>query len=253
MKKDPTQRFTNTVPYYSKYRPSYPQEVIELLKLQCGLTADAVIADVGSGTGILTMLLLELGNCVYAVEPNTNMRHEAEQTLAKYPNFVSVEGSAEVTTLPNHSIDLITVGTAFHWFDPIKTKIEFKRILTKQGWVALIFNVRDQRTPIVNDYEQLLLKYSKDYQNTAAQKFDLSVTEEFFSPNKMHTTIFANEQLLDWDGLQGRLLSTSYCLPADDPNFNVMMNDLAIIFKEHEMRGKVRFKYRTKVHFGQLL
>jgi ubiquinone/menaquinone biosynthesis C-methylase UbiE len=253
LKKDSTQRFTNTVPYYSKYRPSYPPEAIDLLRLQCGLTPNTVIADIGSGTGILTQLLLELGNRVYAVEPNTTMRQAAEQALKKYPNFISVEGSAEVTTLTSNTIDLITVGTAFHWFDPLKSKIEFRRILTAQGWVALIFNVRDRNAPVVDEYEKLLLEYSKDYQETAAQKFDLTVTEEFFSPNKMYIQVFDNEQLLDWDGLQGRLRSTSYCLPTDDPNFDAMMNALARIFEKYEIQGKIRFKYLTKVYYGRLL
>src|SRR5215472_11019517 len=112
---DPTQRFSSRVENYTKYRPSYPQQVLQLLSNECGLTADSVIADVGSGTGIMTRLFLENGNQVFAVEPNREMRHEAERNLASYARFTSVDATAEVTTLPDASADFVVAAQAFHW------------------------------------------------------------------------------------------------------------------------------------------
>lgn len=129
----PIERFSKTVDNYVRYRPSYPKEILEVLKAQCGLTKEAIIADVGSGSGLLTKLLLENGNLVYGIEPNPEMRKAGEEYLKQYQNFSSIDGSSEQTTLLDSSIDIITAATAFHWFDPIKTKVEFTRILKNQA------------------------------------------------------------------------------------------------------------------------
>lgn len=122
------ERFDATVENYFKYRPSYPAKVYAYLAQHCSLTADKIIADIGSGTGFLTKLFLAQGNTVSGVEPNRSMREVAEDYLAEFTKFRSINGLAEVTTLDNESVDWVTVGTAFHWFDVEKTKAEFKRI-----------------------------------------------------------------------------------------------------------------------------
>ena len=142
MEKDPTKRFSDRVEMYVKYRPHYPTAVLACLQEECGLTETAVIADIGSGTGILTKLFLDNGNRVYGVEPNDEMREAAESYLADYAKFVSVNGRSEATTLPDHSVEFITAGQAFHWFQWQETKAEFKRILKPNGIVALVWNER---------------------------------------------------------------------------------------------------------------
>src|SRR5262245_64642768 len=137
-----TQRFSSLVENYIKYRPGYPNEVIETLRSECGLTSGSIIADVGSGTGILTEMFLRIGNTVYGIEPNREMREAAERLLKDYPRFRSVASRAEETTLDDASVDFITAGQAFHWFDREKTREEFARILRPRGWVALIWNER---------------------------------------------------------------------------------------------------------------
>src|SRR5579883_2133151 len=131
------ERFTKTVQDYIKYRPSYPNEIVQVLIDECGLTKDKVIADIGSGTGFLSKLFLDYGCVVYGVEPNQSMREAGEDYLNDYANFYTINGSAEATTLKDQSMDIVTVGTAFHWFDPEKSRIEFKRILKSPGWVIL--------------------------------------------------------------------------------------------------------------------
>src|SRR3954471_5425717 len=114
---DSTRRFSSRVGNYVRYRPSYPLAVLDLLKAECSLTERSVIADIASGTGIFTRMLLENGNRVLGVEPNGEMRLAAEEFLRSYSNFTSVAGSAESTSLADHSVDLVTAAQAAHWFD----------------------------------------------------------------------------------------------------------------------------------------
>ena len=135
---DPTKRFSNRVENYRKYRPRYPKAIIPLLEQECGLTHDARIADIGSGTGLLAELFLEHGNRVFGIEPNLEMRAAGDKLLAKYPNFSSTDATAEATTLADSSVDFVTVGQAFHWFDRDRAGKEFERILKDGGWVVII-------------------------------------------------------------------------------------------------------------------
>ena len=109
---DPTQRFSNRVENYLKYRPGYPHEIIDLLKAECGLTPALTIADLGSGTGLWSEMFLKEGNRVFGVEPNAEMRSAGEKALGGYANFVCINARAEHTTLPDHSIDFVTAGQA---------------------------------------------------------------------------------------------------------------------------------------------
>jgi ubiquinone/menaquinone biosynthesis C-methylase UbiE len=130
---DSTKRFSNRVENYVKYRPHYPQEIINFLSEEIGLNSEKTIADIGSGTGISAELFLENGNKVYGIEPNKEMREAAEIYLEKYKYFISVNGTAEDTLLENDSMDIVLAGQAFHWFDVEKAKKEFKRILKGRG------------------------------------------------------------------------------------------------------------------------
>ena len=118
-------RFNNRVENYIAYRPKYPAAVAEFLRNELGLSAASVVADVGSGTGILSELLLRAGCTVFGVEPNEAMREAAEELLQAYPNFKSVHGTAEATTLDDSSVDFVTAGQAFHWFDIEGARREF--------------------------------------------------------------------------------------------------------------------------------
>src|SRR5262249_20110821 len=181
MMNDSTERFSSRVENYMKDRPGYPIEVIETLSDECGLAADSIIADVGSGTGILTDMFLQNGNVVYGIEPNREMREAAERLLKDYPRFRSVAARAEETALDDKSVDFITAGQAFHWFDREKTRTEFVRILKSRGWVALIWNERvTTTTPFLVAYEQLLKDYSTDYEQVDHRRIDEDVIRDFF-------------------------------------------------------------------------
>ena len=245
-------RFSSRAEAYAKYRPAYPAGVIETLKSECGLTVDSVIADVGSGTGILTELLLKNSNRVFGIEPNEAMRVFAEEALKEYQQFESVDGSAEATGLPADSVDIIVAAQAFHWFDREKTKREFRRILKPNGWVALIWNERRlDSTPFLRAYEELLLQYGTDYQEVRHENVAGKLTE-FFAPDEFKLVNLDNFQYFDLAAFQGRVASASYTPEPGHPNFEAMIAGLERIFDEHNRDGMVTFEYDTRIYYGHL-
>ncbi len=250
---DSTQRFSNRVENYVKYRPTYPPAVIELLKDECGLTRDSIIADIGSGTGILSELFLRHGCQLYAVEPNREMREAGERLLENYPNFKSVNATAEATTLMDASVDFVTAGQAFHWFDATRARAEFARILRPDGWVVLVWNERrNDATPFMRGFEHLIATRGTDYAQVVHHRFDETVIHPFFGTNKVRLKSFENAQVFDFEGLKGRTLSASYVPQPGDPNYDLMLNELAALFDAHQHQGQVSFDYDTKVFYGRL-
>jgi len=249
---DPTKRFSNRVDNYLKYRPGYPHEIIDLLKTECGLTPKSVVADLGSGTGLLSEMFLKEGNRVFGIEPNVEMRIAGEKALADYSNFVSIGSTAEQTTLPDHSIDFVIAGQAFHWFNREEARHEFLRILKPNGWVALVWNgFRGEKSPLIAGYQQILLRYGTDYQEVRREVIGLNI-ESFFAPGFCKSASFEYQQIFDCEGLKGRLLSASYAPQADHPDFNSMLEDLRRLFEATKKDGKVVFDYDTELYYGRL-
>ncbi len=245
-------RFSNRVDNYIKYRPHYPDQIIKFLTDQGFLSNQSVVADIGSGTGILSELFLKNANKVFAVEPNKEMREGAEKVFANNKNFISVDATAETTTLPDKNIDIIIAGQAFHWFDQEKSKIEFKRILKVTGVVVLIWNDRRvDSTPFLIEYENLLKKYGTDYLKVNHKNIGIEQLNDFFG-NRCNVTSFNNHQHFDFEGLKGRLLSSSYVPTEEQSSFSSMMSSLKDIFDKHNSNGKVTVEYDTKVYFGKL-
>jgi ubiquinone/menaquinone biosynthesis C-methylase UbiE len=247
-----TTRFSDRVENYARYRPSYPPEVIRTLNEVCGLKPEHVIADIASGTGIWTRQLLEAGNSVFAVEPNAEMRQAAERSLAGWPNFRSIGGSAEATTLPDQSVDFVTVAQAAHWFDRQRARHEFARVLKPDGWLLLVWNERrTDSTSFLLDYEQVLLTYSIDYQEVR-HEYMLSTILEFFDPAPYQERTFPMLQDVDFASLQGRLLSSSYTPAPEHPNHAPMLAALRRCFDAHQQAGRVALEYATRVYFGRM-
>jgi ubiquinone/menaquinone biosynthesis C-methylase UbiE len=246
-------RFSNRVENYIKYRPGYPDELIEILRLECDLTTDSVIADIGSGTGILTEMFLRNGNLVYGVEPNREMREAGERLLQGYPRFRSIAAKAEETTLPPSSVGFVTAGQAFHWFDRGKARLEFHRILKPQGWIVLVWNeMQSESTPLMSAYEELLQTYAIDYQKVDHRRMNVNVIRDFFDPGQFRLKQLDHDQVFDYEGLRGRLLSSSYIPEAGHANYAPMLNELNEAFRNFQLGGKVIFKYKTLIYYGQL-
>jgi ubiquinone/menaquinone biosynthesis C-methylase UbiE len=245
---NPTGRFSNRVDNYVKFRPSYPDAIIDFFKEQFGLQPLQQVADIGSGTGLFAELLLKNGYPVICVEPNDEMREAGMAYLSAYNNFSSVKGTGEHTNLANNTIDLITVAQAFHWMEPVATKAEFHRILKPSGHIALIWNIRLKNTPFLKAYDQLKNDYGTDYSTTGRDvQPDL---QAFFAPATMQLTIFPYQQQLDFQALKGQLLSASYIPLPGQPRYEEMMNEFTDIFNTHQENGLVNVAYETKVYWG---
>ena len=254
MSQSPTARFSDRVENYVRYRPGYPPEVLDLLRTECGLRPSHIVADIASGTGVFTRLLLENGNSVFAVEPNAAMREMGIQQLESLGSnrLVSVAGAAEETTLRSASVDFVTAAQAAHWFDLPRARAEFVRILRPEGWCALIWNERHlASTPFLRAYEQLLLTYGTDYQEVRHEYTTLKI-HEFFAPVLSEERVFSLRQQFDYEGLAGRLWSSSYAPLEGHPSYEPMMQELQRIFRAHAIDNVVEFEYDTRVFYGHL-
>jgi SAM-dependent methyltransferase len=249
---DAKQRFSNRAADYVRYRPGYPPAVLDLLRADCGLRPGHVIADIGSGTGFLSELFLKNGNRVYGVEPNNEMRQAGEEYLASYDGFSSIQGSAESTTLADSSVDCVTAGQAFHWFEPEKTRAEFRRILRPHGWVVAIWNFREMETLFATAYEDILVKYGTDYTRVRDSYPKGHDVQSFFLGGEFLHHTLPNIQFLDWEALAGRLRSGSYVPQESHANFAPMMDALRELFRSYQENGLVRVEYATNLYAGQL-
>jgi ubiquinone/menaquinone biosynthesis C-methylase UbiE len=250
---DPKSRFSSRVENYVKYRPTYPPQLLDLFRREFNFTRNWTVADIGSGTGISSKLLLDHGNTVFAIEPNHEMREAAESLLAHYPNFHSIDASAEATTMPDKSMDLIVAAQAFHWFNPKTTPPELARILKQGGVTVLIWNTRlTDTTPFQGAYEDLLLNYATDYNTVRHEHVTDELMASFFGTPDFHRATLPNAQQFDFEGVKGRLLSSSYSPLPDDPRHAPMLTKLREIFDQHQQDGRVTFAYKTEVFWSRL-
>ncbi len=248
---DTVERFSNRVENYVKYRPDYPREIIGFLESKCGLTHETVIADVGCGTGISSRLFLENCNRVIGVEPNAAMRAAAVVFLEEFPDFTIIDGTSDATTLADDSVGMVVAAQAFHWFDAEKTRTEFKRILKPGGHIVLIWNERQlDTTPFLIEYEAFLEKYAYDYGTVRHENIKKRELDDFFQKD-YGSAVFQNVQIFDFDGLKGRMLSSSYMPNEGDAVFPTMIEDLSSLFAKHAENGRIRVLYDTKVYFSQ--
>jgi SAM-dependent methyltransferase len=250
---DSTSRFTDRVEDYVRWRPGYPPAVLDALRSDLGLVPEHVIADVGSGTGLLSRMFVENGNVVYGVEPNRAMAAVAEAELSASGRFRSAPGRAEATGLADCSVDLVTAGQAFHWFSVAESRAEFQRILRPGGGVALVWNLRRlDSTPFLREYEAFLHRWSTDYREVSAGYGNEEALRAFFGGAGWREHRFDSAQHFDLEGLRGRLLSSSYTPKVGDPRREQMLAALPELFAAHEGGGKVAFEYDTRLFSGRL-
>ena len=244
METDPTRRFTYRARCgHARFRPSYPAGVTALLQQECGLNPASRVADVGCGTGLLTELFLSFGCEVFGIEPNARMRETGAELLAAYPRFHSLDGRAEATTLAASSVDFVTAGQAFHWFDPAAARREFARILKPAGHLVLVWNERAEGPGFQAAYDRLVRRYAPEQNRIRHEDIDT-----VFGGPVWRLVELANRQVLDLEGLQGRLASSSYAPLAGTPGHQEMLDALADLFAAHQTEGHVTLLYDTKVY-----
>lgn len=243
---DNTKRFSDRVEDYIRYRPNYPEKIVKILEEKISLDKNKTIADIGSGTGISSKLFLKNGCKVIGVEPNKEMREAAQQLLSGFANFKSVNGAAEKTNLPDESVDVIFCGQAFHWFDKEKSKIEFGRILKKNGNIVLVWNSRSDKSAFQNEYEKILFDNIEEYKSVNHRNIKDEEISNFFSPKKMHKTCLDNNQFLDLEGLKGRLLSSSYC-PKSGKQHDRLMRRIEDVYQKYQVNNVIEFEYETQI------
>ena len=244
------EKFTNKAQHYQNFRPGYPAELIDYLYTHTGLTPDQSIADIGSGTGIFSELLLKHGNSVFAIEPNRDMRITAEQHLGVYDTFHSVNASAEATTLPDSSMDFITVAQAFHWFNQTAFKKECQRILKKAGKVALIWNGRDFAHPIIQAEYALRQKYSDQQSQEDPSKLAKDWSA-FFTEGICEYKTCRHDLFLNKEAFIGLTLSRSWAPNENETaQYKAFVAELTDIFECYQENGQILFPHLTQCYVG---
>jgi len=244
---DSTQRFTNRVSNYVRYRPSYPSKMVSVLEAEHGFHSNMRLADVGAGTGKLTEVFLKAGYNVLAIEPNQAMREAAEKLFAEQTGFTSLGAAAEALPLENGSLDAIMVGQALHWFDYSLARQEFLRVLKPLAPLAVVFNNRrTQSSRFLQDYEALLYKHCKDYPRIGNKHYKEEKLQEFFGGTIPTKHILENAQTFDWTSLVGRLLSSSYA-PSSGKAHELLLADMEKLFQQYQQNGLVQFLYDCEV------
>ena len=241
----PTQRFSDRVSNYIKYRPSYPQELVDTLARVCQLGSQSRIADVGSGTGIFSRLMLDKDCYVSGIEPNRKMRKAAEQHFAGDNKFCSIDGQSERTGLDNSSIDLITAAQSFHWFEAGATRQEFMRILKPGGHVALIWNQRKVEQPFQTEYDRMLRKLAADYSKVNHMNISAEDIQNFFSPNKVAKFEFEHSQIFDQAGFLGRMQSSSYVPKKGTGAHSRLIRAAEDLFNRYQSDETISFEYNS--------
>lgn len=248
---DNTQRFSNRVEDYVRYRPDYPAALFDYLYTKERFSAESAIADIGSGTGIFSRGLLARGSKVYGIEPNAPMRLAAEEALAAEPNFTSVNGTAEATGLKDGAVDHVVCAQSFHWFDRKTCRREFDRILRPDGRIVLIWNSLKSEDRTVSAYEETLSRYIPEEKRIDHKKLTDADFADFFQGLSWRHLQFAHEQRLDREGLSGRLRSSSYAPLPGEPAYLPLMAELNRLFnRDHGPDGRIVFPYETNVYIA---
>lgn len=244
--------FTGKSADYAASRPGYPPGLFEMLRSVSPPENEAVVADVGAGTGLLTAGLLEAGYRVVAVEPNAEMRAAADRQIGGVKGYRSVEGSAESLPIGVGSVSLITAAQAFHWFDVDRARAEFHRVLTSAGQVALIWNDRVLDDPIQMALDEVFLAYGGAKRTAVVARDQRSGVPRFFEPNPMRHYTFPNAQQLSREGLLGLVFSRSYIPARTSMEGAAVAERVGEIFYRHATEGSVEIRYQTTATLGRL-
>ena len=237
---------------YSKARPSYPDELFAYLKEQNLISESTVAADIGSGTGKFTQQIGRYSEKVFAVEPNDDMRLIAEKNFADCSNIISVNGSAENTTLSDSSVDFITVAQAFHWFDRQTFKAECRRILKNDGNILLVWNDRDTESELIRENYDINRRFCPNFKGSSnGIDFSKDAFRDFFEGD-FDVVQFRNDLIYDEKAFVSRCLSSSYAPKPGEEKYDGYVAELQELFKKHSLNGTVSYPYITRCYIGIL-
>ena len=247
---DTVKVFSSKAEKFAKYRWCYAAEATETICRIAHISATSVIADVGSGTGILTGEFVDKVQRVYAVEPNPEMRQYAEKALARHPAFCSIDGLSNATTLPDRSVDLITVGQALHWFLPEATKQEFLRILKPGGWLAVLWKEgTDQAME-----EAMRSLFTEQYGwNTSGTKQKPDKPTEFYYGGQDYLRMSYPQIIQEsWEAFFGALCSSAFAPDEDNPLYPNLERAVQEVFNRFSTGGLITVKNATELCLGQI-
>jgi len=250
---DPTRRFDDKVEDYARYRPSYPEGLfLDLDRL--AWNQSSLVADIGAGTGLFSRLVAPRVAQVVAIEPNLPMREQGIADSAAFANMEWRDATGETTGLPDQSVDALTCAQAFHWLDPVRAAVEWRRILKPGGPVVLVWNERDEEeSALQSEYELLLNRWCPEYPKVNHKNLTREKIEDFFAPQLVTVLKHPNNQRFDLEGWRGRLRSASYCPASGQPGNEEMMGCLAALFSKYrDSDGLMTFPYRTTTYVSRL-
>ena len=249
---NPTGRFTGLAEVYARCRPTYPAAAIDLIVSRGHLGPKSLLIDVGCGTGISSRLFAERGIPVVGIEPNPDMRRQAEFEAAApgVPVPQYREGRAEVTGLPDAVADVVLSAQAFHWFDADAALRECHRILKPDGWAALMWNERDASDPFTAAYGAIVrtVKDSAAVEGPRTHAGEPLLRHPLFRDQERLT--FANEQVLAEDGLLGRTFSSSWA-PKEPAAAEAFAAAMRQVFQRFQKEGRVVMRYVTSLYLGK--
>jgi ubiquinone/menaquinone biosynthesis C-methylase UbiE len=244
---EPIHIFTSKAEKYARYRWHYSAQAIQTIFEVTQINRESRMADIGAGTGILTQHFIGKVKEVYAVEPNEAMRHLARGMLGAQPGCHFIDGRAEATTLPDHSVDLITVAEAFNWFDPQPTQAEFHRILKSGGWLAKIRNYGTD--------QELGEAFGKIYpQETDTQAFmpGFGTPFSFYFGGDYLKQTFEFSVKETWIEFFGALSSASFAPDEDSPYYADFEGAARRVFDRYSQEGYLAVHGATEVCLGQI-
>ena len=246
------QKFDNKGKLYAKGRPGYPNKLFEHLIENNIISNNSTVADIGSGTGLFTVQLSPSVGKIYAVEPNGDMRRVAEERYEEYDNTVSVDGTAENTSLGEKSVDFVTVAQAFHWFDRPSFKIECQRILKPNGKILLVWNDRDTSSELIKENYEINCCFCPDFKGSSSGiDFDREAFTDFFEGD-FEVVSFRNDLTYNLDAFVARCLSSSYAPKQDDASYEPYVRALEELFGRYESDGTIPYPYIARCYIGSV-
>jgi ubiquinone/menaquinone biosynthesis C-methylase UbiE len=233
---------------YERGRPMYTFEAVRRLVRELCIKPSSLVLDLAAGTGKLTRLLAQLGSDVTAVEPVDAMRKRLAETV---PGVKALAGTAEAIPLRDRSMDAVTVGQAFHWFDGDVALAEIHRVLRAGTRLGLIWNVKDETVDWVAQLAEIIEPYRGSAPRVASGDWKAAFERtKLFSPLERARFSFVHET--DMQTVVARVTSISFIAAlAPRVRSSVVEQVRDLVTTHPDTRGRRFFplRYRTGVYW----